>query len=463
MSLRRFQTNIQIPARTRIEKWFDESCRILISLLPIYFDRVASFAKPLYGFEPVLPPPSTTSPFAKNWEAQVTEFLRKQEKGGGPPTAVAVVLDALGADNLHVERGYQGRREEAKEVDARELPERVLWPAVYLRSTLHLDQTSSHHLQRSPSGRGRQGSSSKFLSEWGSSQASSSEQLSSRIFGSPSIRNLDIDPHVLKPKNHILEYGPEGHATSWPHNDWAALVSLLEISPVSEEAAEDVMLADGTKESFRMAEELVAVTYREDDQVPTALPETKTTWKPSLERAVRMFGVYANSETNAPVDAHAVREHRKQRSTFHIVTLSKYLSMVVMVKDEEDGHFLRRRTPLSDEQIRAFMNDMAVHWNITRRFSPESLPRALSTTRIELFHEEWDTPRILDLIHKIKSTFGLRPASFPLGEGPRGISFLGMNSPKKAPRRLRDPPVVEDTHAAATFFLGPELANLFDV
>lgn len=266
VSLRRFQTNIQIPARTRIEKWFDESCRILISLLPIYFDRVASFAKPLYGFEPVHPPPSTTSPFAKNWEAKVTEFLRKQEKGGGPPTAVAVVLDALGADNLHVERGYQGRREEAKEVDARELPERVLWPAVYLRSTLHLDQTPPHHLQRSPSGRGRQGSSSKFLSEWGSSQASSSEQLSSRIFGSSSIRNLDIDPHVLKPKNHILEYGPEGLATSWPHNDWAALVSLLEISPVSEEPSEDVMLADGVKESFRMAEELVAVTYRDDDK-----------------------------------------------------------------------------------------------------------------------------------------------------------------------------------------------------
>ena len=94
MSLRRFQTNVQIPARTRLEKWFDESCRLLISLLPIYFDRVAAFAKPLYGFEPALPA-SSSSPFAKNWEAKVTEFLRKQDKGGGPPTAVAVVLDAL--------------------------------------------------------------------------------------------------------------------------------------------------------------------------------------------------------------------------------------------------------------------------------------------------------------------------------------------------------------------------------
>lgn len=434
-----------------MEKWFDESCRILISLLPIYFDRVAAFCKPLYGFDPT---PNRPPPPFFNWEDKVTEFLKKQEKAGGPPTAVAVILDALGADNLHVERGFQLGR---KDSDCGELPERVLWPAVYLRSTTYLDRVSPQQVPH----HGSRGSSAKFLGDWTASQTSGSEQSSSRIFGSSSTaRNLDIDSKILKPRDHILEYGPsEGQATSWPHNDWTALASLLELTPVSAvTSSNDLVLAEETEESFRMAEELVAVTHRHCSENTTEVVESK--WKPSLERAVRMFGVYANSETNAPVDSHAIRDHGKQRSTFHIISLSKYLSMVVLVKEDEDSHFLRRRNPLTDEEIREFMNNMATHWNVTRRFSPESLPKALSTTRIELLHDEWDEAKIDDLIYKIKSSFGLRPANKPMVEGHRGISFLGMNSPKKASRHA---PVVEESESAATFFLGPELANLFDV
>ena len=451
ISLRRLQISVQVPVRTRLEKWFDESCRVLVSLLPTYFDRVSAFAKPLYGFDPV---PAPSSPF-QDWEAKVNEFLRKQDKAGGPPTAVAVVLDALGATNLHLERGFQMEREEVKDVETAELPERTLWPAVYMRSTLHMDRSVQQH--RSHHGRG---SSSKGYLD----SQSGSEQSTSRMFMTPSVRSLDVESHSTIPKNRVLEYGPDtGTATSWPHSEWTALVSLLELSPVSDDldSSERIQISEGLKDSFRMAEELVAVTYRDGPETAQKEFEPATTWKPSLEKAVRMFGVYANSEMNA-VDPHAVREHAKQSSTFHVVSLSKYLSMIVMVKDEEESHFLRRRNPFTDEEIREFMNGMAAYWNVTRRFSQECLPQALSTTRIELAHEEWDSAKIEELIQKIKSAFGLRPTSYPLTEGHRGISFLGMNSPKKATRRAREMPVVQNSQSAAIFFLGPQLANMLD-
>lgn len=458
MGLRHCQTNLSLPARTRLEKWFDETCQCLISLLPIYFDRVSAFSSALYGFDPVI---SKTSPFA-DWEARVAEFLRKQ-KNNGPPTAVAVVLDAFGADNLYLERGYQIHREEVKDLDeTTDLPDSVLWPPVYMRGTLHLDAGAPH--QRAHHGKAsnsalhrRQGSSSVFLPEWNSNQ-SNSDRSSVRM----SSRNLDIDPHAAS-KKRVLEYGPDvgTKATSWPHNDWSSLVSLLEISPIHDEGGfnDSLHASEGLADSIRMAEEPVAVTYRQNDD---GVEHDAAEWKPSLEKAVRMFGVYANSDINA-VDPHAVRQHEKRRSTYHMVSLSKYLSMVVMVKEDEESHFLRRRTPLTDEEIRAFMDKMAEHWQISRRFSHESLPKSSSNARIELVHDEWDEDKIDELINKVKSTLGLRPLNFPIGEGHRGISFLGRNSPKKASRRSRDARTVDETQSAASFFLGSELANLFDL
>ena len=461
------QKHVHIPARTRLEKWFDETCRVLVSLLPIYFDRVAAFAKPLYGFEPLPPVTSSTS---RDWERMVIEFLRRQEKAGGPPTAVAVVLDAIGAENLHVERGFQIDHEEMKDVDSVELPELILWPAVYMRSTLHLGNSATqhrtHHGKASGSGGlKKRGSASQYSTEWLPSQGSS-EHSSSRVFGSSSTRNLDMDLHTAPPKNRVLEYGPDtGVATSWPHNEWTALVSILDISRVTDKGVispNGLEAPNVAKDSFRMAEELVAVTYRNDSDVAKEL-ESDTSWKPTLEKAVRIFGVYANSEINA-VDAQGIRDPGKQRSTFHIVSLSKYLSMVIMVKDEGESHFLRRRNPLSDEEIREFMDSMAGFWNVSRLFSQDKLPKALSNTRIELIHEEWDSANVDDLVHKTKSAFGLRPSSYPLTEGHRGISFLGRSSsPKKAPRRARDASKVDDSQSASEFFLGKELATLFDL
>lgn len=459
VSIRRCQNVLQIPCRTRLEKWFDETCRVLISLLPLYFDRVSVFTNPLYGFDPLL---VGASPF-QDWEAKVTEFLRKQERAGGPPTAVAIVLDALGADNLHLERGFQVQREDVKEMDAVDLPNSVLWPPVYIRSTLHLSsasphQRSSHGKSSNPALHRRSGSSTLFLPEW-----TTANHTSDRSSSMLSTRTLDLDPHLVT-KKRVLEYGPEvgTTATSWPHNDWSALVSLLEISPVQDDLDEPLRLSESgiTADSIRMAEEPVAVTYREDDEVHQKVGDS--TWKPSLEKAVRMFGVYASSDMNA-VDAHTVREHEKRRSAYHIVSLSKYLSLVVMVKEDEESHFLRRRTPLTDGEIRDFMNRMATHWKVSRRFSHESLPKPLSSTRLELVHDEWDDQKLEDFIHKIKSTLGLRPPSFPLTEGHRGISFLGVrNSPKKTLRRRESPPV-SAAQSAAVFFLGAELANLFDL
>lgn len=330
---------------------------------------------------------------------------------------------------------------------------------------MHLDDVapsyrSTHSTSPNTSVLRKRGSSSKYSTEW---PQSGSEQSYTSLFGSTSARNLDADIKAAKPKNRVLEYGPDsGEATSWPHNDWTALVSLMELNPVADDtdASEIPVASDGAKDSFRMAEELFAVTYRDTAAGHEPVPESS--WKPSIERAVRLFGVYANSEINV-VDEQVVREPSKQRSVFHIVSLSQFLSLVVMVKEDDDGHFLRRRSPLTDKEIREFMNSMAAYWNVTRRFSQDNLPKISHTSRIELIHEQWDSAKIQDFIPKIKSAFGLRATSFPLSEGHRGISFLGRNSPKRAIRRVRQEPRVDPAESASTFFLGEELARVFDV
>jgi hypothetical protein len=418
-------------------------------------DRTATFAKPLYGFDA-----STNS--LSDWELHVTDFLRKQERAAGPATAVAVVLDALGAGNLHMERGYQVQREQVNdEIDPEDLPERTLWPAVYMRSTQHLDATapitrSTGRTSGSGMLRRGGGSSSKYsMSEF------PSDNSASRLFTS-SARNLERDVRATMPKSHVMEYGPDtGTATTWPHNEWGSLVSLLELSPVVEDGVGGDLPAE-PKESIRMAEEPVAVTYRQDAVADEKEEVEANTWMPreSLEKAVRLFSVYASSDINV-VDQQAVREHAKRQSTYHIVSLGKYLSLVVMVKSEEESHFLRRRSPLTDEEIRTFMDRLALEWRVSSLFSHDRLPKR-SNTRIDLVHEEWDSDKLDDLVMNIKSTFGLRPMNYPLSEN-RGISFLGRNSPKKASRRRVPVQAADDTQSAATLFLGSKLANLFEL
>jgi hypothetical protein len=457
VNLRHCQRSLPLPARTPLQKWWHESYQALIALLPIYLDRTAAFTKPLYGFDA-----GTTS--LNGWEIQVTDFLRKQERAGGPATAVAVVLDALGAGNLHMERGYQVQRKKVEDKgDSKDLPERTLWPAVYMRSTLHLDAAAAP-IARST---GRTSGSGILRRGVGSSSKYSmsdfpSDNSASRLFTS-SARNVESDVHAAMPKSRVMEYGPDtGAATTWPHNEWSSLVSLLELSPDVDDGVGKDVPAD-QKESIRMAEEPVAVTYRQDAVADEKQEVEANKWMPreSLEKAVRLFGVYASSDINA-VDRQTVREHTKRQSTYHIVSLGTYVSLVVMVKSEEESHFLRRRSPLTDEEIRAFLDRLALALRVSALFSPDRLPKP-SNARIDLVHEEWDRDKLDELVHNIKSTFGLRPMNYPLGETHRRISFLGRNSPKKASRRRVPVQAADDTQSAATLFLGSELANLFEL
>jgi len=158
VNLRQWQ--LHLPSQkidTNVARWMNKSFQEIRSLLPIYFDRTKTFATPLYGFDVALLDKrgSDTTTKKTEWNAAVTDFLARQDKLSGPPTAVAVLLDGEGTSNLHVERGFclsqpvaaslksglsdaEPKREASDENNAR-----VLWPAVYLRSTLHLTPTTS--------------------------------------------------------------------------------------------------------------------------------------------------------------------------------------------------------------------------------------------------------------------------------------------------------------------------------
>ena len=101
---------------------------------------------PMYGFTPekieYSMKKSRRFGAAVNIGALIEDFLRKQEKGGGPTVAVSVVIDAVQTSNLRSERGFVLNDVWNEPTKAENLTssESILakWPAVYMRSSSHL-------------------------------------------------------------------------------------------------------------------------------------------------------------------------------------------------------------------------------------------------------------------------------------------------------------------------------------
>jgi hypothetical protein len=456
-----------------------------MSLLPVYFDRVHAFATPFYGFDACAlwqqqqqtHPGSSRSPdvhtYRTDWDAVIIDFLKRQEKLGGPSMALAIVLKAQATGNLHVERGFRLETvAEAKE----ERDPRVLWPAVYLRSTMHL-AASSYSVRSSPHNSGvLRLSQSSILSNWSSSNNGSAGGTTSSPFSinrkrptsvtSPtaSDRKSTSGSIVSQQQHHysVLEYAPDsGTATSWPHNDWDALVATLMENDAADAAGQRInpklrgigyIGADNVGSSSGVVDDIAAPIF--------IAPFRDLSSRMASNRVIKAFG---------------------RHSTFHAMALGDWLHVVVLVKDkEDDSRWHRRRVGMDDSEIRIFLSDsLACHLCPRGIFS--SLNRAFAL-QIEMPEKRLTIPcsagtswanekQVQDFLDTVKQIFGLRPVSPLAKESNRTYSFYGTprspssrgalvaaNSRAERHRRLTKARQTKLSDSAVAFFLGPELA-----
>jgi len=85
-------------------QWMKTTFQDYLSIIPLVFDRVHAFATPLYRFDQKVLLDATRNERtllddkrgATDLDVLVVDFLRRQEKAGGPDVAVAIVLDTSG-------------------------------------------------------------------------------------------------------------------------------------------------------------------------------------------------------------------------------------------------------------------------------------------------------------------------------------------------------------------------------
>lgn len=493
VSLRQWQLHMpSTDVDTRLTRWLRKSFREIQSLLPVYFDRVQAFATPLYGFDTAALRQrqgnvAEADENRTDWDVTISDFLRRQEKLGGPPTAVAVVLDAAAASNLHLERGF---RFAPAETDSKKTEDaRVLWPAVYLRSTLHLASSSllssgpSMNVRSSPlnSGVFRSTQTSRIPS-WTSAHsgpmggdspsARGGRKHSMLLTSSPGLSQRKSAAAVAHHHQSVLEYAPDvGPATSWPHSDWDALVASLDKNESVGKAASVKLSSRGTP--CGSVADAVTDSYRYSSD------EEETDGNVN-EGAALMMNVTLPAPMMAPPPTDAFRKKDGHQSTFHEIALGDWLTLVVMVKDkEEESRWHRRRHRLDDEDIRVFLtNLLAKKLCAANIFSVENLsPLLKKETRESNLNipcdgaSTWASEKQLqDFLGEVKHAFGWRrPASNFLPNDIRSFSFYANMTTPSSPANLRRQSMIRGKRAgrdttpfaesAAALFLGPDLAS----
>jgi hypothetical protein len=463
---------LERSSQTSLQIWLHETLQNLISIFPIVFDRIEAFAKPLYGFNESLmdnPLPNRLGP-AQDLEQQILEFLRKQEKAGGPAIAVSVVLDAVHTCNLRVERGFtlqeQTSTSPLKESEVVSLE----WPAVYMRTTTHHGLTASQSVSgilggmRRTKGSATRGSKDSFEGE--------ATLKPTRSTSTSILRSWSADtssPRVVghkKPEEkrlNILEYSPDSGSSAWPHSAWNSMVALLtgngeELppSPIPEHPSME-------RASFGNIEEnLKSLSLPKwPGSAPITSPESQPN-SPSLPALKRKMSTVCET------------------TSFHISHLSDFMWLVIMVKGEEESrwHIRRSRTVVEDE-VREFLNKTAPVLRIGDWFAVYHVHKlrvqkikALKSQRQRLFKEikkerSWSDANVQELFESLKEAFGLSSPRAPLVDASRstyigGFRALSSLSPSfwSAPRTARSQDDSFDASAsAAFFFLGPVLAN----
>jgi hypothetical protein len=363
LSLRSFKGCLREPSnhpKSRLNLWFRSTYDRIASVLPVYFDRIQAFSAPLYGCD--------TSALLHGkkvdaeWNAAVLDVLRRQEKSG-TPTALLLVLDAESAETAHVQKGLQLASlpsHDGGEPD----DDQIRWPALYVRSTLHL--TSGGQSSSRPSS--TQGSSGYLNS---SSQGSMLQNWS--ISGNPSTNSLVSTASTKVPlafsKASVLEYAPESGNASWPHSEWHRLSTLLRNHRPYGNIAADI----DHRALWRLS--MSAVTYRDHDEDFARPSLVSHDSMRSVDDGSDLLGASTSFDRSPrkppPADP---TSKEKPSSVFHTCPVSDFLTLVAIVDVEGDDHRWRRRSGLTDQEIRDVLLEFARQLSVVRNFTVYNIP-----------------------------------------------------------------------------------------
>jgi len=438
LSARKLKQNIVPSSNTVLQLWFSHMLERFISIMPVYFDRINAFASPLYGFD-TMHLWADSRVHSDHYDSLVLDFLRKHESKGGPSMAVCIVIDAVSTGNLNFGRGFVARThfESSKQVPLTLAErERKEWQAVYMRSTVHYN-TSISPMVRSPS-HGSGSISTIMRRSKGSSFRKGSRQSIGEDDFTRSLANImrPASQDSVVPAHHsqmnVMEYPPSTGPVSWPYTEWSLLVELVkeDLAPASQD--------DGFSS-------VQAVTYRQPEPSKDA---TKNVPEPLS------LGLPPSIPAPPPKPA--------TDSSFHLVRLSDYITIVAIVKCEDDGKWhLRRSRGHTDEEIRVFLNEMALKLKVSILFDRDSIKTVKKSSRhaesqkspehdIVRVWQQWDEANTQGFLRELKKSFQLRPQS-PYMEN---LCNRGMNTTPGGRRKKR---ALSYGESALAFFVGPEL------
>jgi hypothetical protein len=324
---------------TALDLWFRAAFLRFASFLPVYFDRTQAFSSALYGYDTGLFMQGKT--IETDWNAAVVEFLRRQK--GGSPMAVALVLDAGRAGTNHVEKGLQFTSLLPPSDATAELDEaRVRWPAVYMRST-HRLSTASQPSSRPSLVHGSSGyltstSQGSMLQNWSIVGSSSS------VSG---VSSVPTKAPLIFSKASVLEYAPDSGKVGWPHSDWVRLSVLLRNRQQQAPHSDDPNVID--------------------DETSTENTERG----PLPSHASHDFSISMHEMSSLMV----VPTSFDRPNAFHVCTVGDFLSLVAIVGSDGDEYRWRRRTGLTDEEIRSYLFELASQLRVARSFTAIMIPR----------------------------------------------------------------------------------------
>ena len=208
----RIKMALNFSSNTYIQKCMCKVFQSVVSILPIYFESVGLDVFSRYGFQESsfhAKPGNTRFWPNLDLEAKLEEFLRFQDRSG-IPLAVAIVVDVPGIHLLRSksEHGSSIIRKEMSFTTNRYMLESddilSAFPAVYIRSTTHINSSSKTLDNRRNSGR------------------------------------KDNDDERAVEKNPRNSINSKIEVNSWPHTSWNNLVPMLKtINPLSSEAGLD--------------------------------------------------------------------------------------------------------------------------------------------------------------------------------------------------------------------------------
>jgi hypothetical protein len=419
--------------------WFQKVLDRFMQIMPMYFDRIHAFASPLYAFD-------TTNLLAESRisdtnDCTVLDFLRRHESKDGPSMAICIVMDAVRTHNLNFGRGFLASHESSATHTPME-KERREWHAVYMRTTGHAGgpSSSSSPLLRSPSHGGgsslstiiRRGRGS-FLSSSKRDITTSEDEFSmsfTNIMRVASHDSTGIHKHAHHVNMNVMEYASETGPCSWPHTEWSSLVELI-------------------KDNFAPLRPL-----QQDGSI--SIREAVTCRQPEPKAAEEGASLIANGYDPPPPVPPPPPPAPTSTCSFHTIRLSDYLWMVAILKCEDDGKWhLRRARGHSDEEIRAFLNEMSLKLTVSSVFDKKNIDSAKKTPRdpqhalpgndLVRVWQGWDEMDMQGFLRELKKSFRLRPQSPYMERLRRGAT------PRSNRKRQR---TVSHSDSAIAFFVG---------